>query len=404
MCAPGFATVAADPAMGGSESAHHDSPTATLTATAVSRPAPTTSATFSAPRSLLVAGERDGSIAFTSQSLCTPNPGGMACGGSLGPSAPACYLYNVMSVPPETPQATPTDHRSGFVAIIGRPNVGKSTLLNQLLGQKVAIVTPKPQTTRSRILGIKTLPQAQIIFIDTPGLHQPRNLINRRMVQVAERAVEEADILLWVVDAIDGITPADREVAAHVHAASQAGRGRPLAAVLNKIDRRARNDLLPLLAALQALVPGCDIIPVSARTGANLEELVSYLSRTLPLGPCYYDTDALTDQTERMLAQEAVREQVLLQTRDEIPYAIAVTVDKFEDKGDLAVITATIHVERASQKGIVIGQRGARIKAIGIGARRELERLLGRRVYLELFVRVQEEWTKRESLLKEFGL
>jgi len=289
------------------------------------------------------------------------------------------------------------------VAIVGRPNVGKSTLLNRLLGQKVAIVTPKPQTTRSRILGIKTLPDAQLIFIDTPGLHQPRSLINRRMVQVAERAVEEADLLLWVVDAIDGVTPADRKIAAQLRDAAQGG-PRGLAVVLNKIDRRARNDLLPQLAALQELVPGCEIIPVSARTGDNLDELVSYVAHALPPGPCYYDTDAFTDQTERVLAQEAVREQVLLQTRDEIPYTIAVTVDQFEDKGDLAVITATIHVERASQKGIVIGQRGTRIKEIGSAARRELERLLGRRVYLELFVRVQEEWTKRESLLKEFGL
>jgi GTP-binding protein Era len=300
-------------------------------------------------------------------------------------------------------------HRSGFVAIIGRPNVGKSTLLNQLLGQKVAVVTPKPQTTRGRILGIKTLPHAQIIFIDTPGLHQPRSLINRRMVQVAERAVEEADILLWVVDAVDGVTRADREIAKQLQGqphggGPQGGELRPLAAVLNKIDGKAKRDLLPQLAAIQEVLPGCDVIPVSARTGANLDALLAYLVRVLPVGPCYFDEDALTDQTERMLVQEAVREQVLLQTRDEVPYAVAVTVDKFEEKSNLAVIAATIHVERASQKGILIGQRGARIKEIGTAARREIERLLGRRVYLELFVRVQEEWTKRPSLLKEFGL
>ena len=295
-------------------------------------------------------------------------------------------------------------HRSGFVAIIGRPNVGKSTLLNQLLGQKVAMVTPKPQTTRSRILGFKTLPHAQIVFIDTPGLHRPRNLINRRMVQAAERAAEEADVLLWVVDAADGITPADREIAKHLQSLPGKGAPRRLAVVLNKIDGKARNTLLPQLAAVQELLPEHDVIPVSALSGTNIDELVAYLVRILPVGPRYYEEDAFTDQTERMLAQEAVREQVLLQTRDEVPYAVAVTVDKFEDKGELAVIAATIHVERASQKGIVIGQRGARIKEIGTAARRELERLLGRRVYLELFVRVQEEWTKRESLLKEFGL
>jgi GTP-binding protein Era len=293
-------------------------------------------------------------------------------------------------------EATP---RSGFVAIIGRPNVGKSTLLNQLLGQKVAMVTPKPQTTRGRILGIKTLPHAQIIFVDTPGLHQPRSLINRRMVQAAERAVQEADVVVWLVDAVDGVTPADREIAARLGADT-----RRLVVVLNKIDRLGKSALLPQLAALAALLPGRDVIPVSARSGANLDELLAHLLRVLPIGPPYYDADTLTDQTERMLVQEAVREQVLLQTREEVPYAVAVTVDQFEDKPTVTVITATIHVERASQKGIVIGQGGARIKAIGTAARREVEQLLGRRVYLELFVRVQEEWTKQESLLKEFGL
>jgi GTP-binding protein Era len=293
-------------------------------------------------------------------------------------------------------EATP---RSGFVAIIGRPNVGKSTLLNQLLGQKVAMVTPKPQTTRGRILGIKTLPHAQIIFVDTPGLHQPRSLINRRMVQAAERAAQEADVVVWLVDAVDGVTPADREIAARLGADT-----RRLVVVLNKIDRLGKSALLPQLAALAALLPGRDVIPVSARSGANLDELLAHLLRVLPIGPPYYDADTLTDQTERMLVQEAVREQVLLQTRDEVPYAVAVTVDQFEDKPTVTVITATIHVERASQKGIVIGQGGARIKAIGTAARREVEQLLGRRVYLELFVRVQEEWTKQESLLKEFGL
>jgi GTP-binding protein Era len=293
----------------------------------------------------------------------------------------------------------PAGHRSGFVALIGRPNVGKSTLLNALLGQKVAIVTPKPQTTRQRILGIKTLPEAQIIFIDTPGLHVPRNLINRRMVQVAERASEEADLLLWLVDAVDGIAGGDRTIAERLQTER-----RPLCVVLNKIDRRTRAELLPLLTAIDQLLPGRDVVPVSAEHGTNVDELLNVILRFLPEGPRLYDVDAITDQTERMLAQEAVREQVLLQTRQEIPYAVAVTIDKFEEKKDLAVISATIHVEKDSQKGILIGQRGARIKEIGRAARLELERLLDRRVYLELFVRVQEEWTTREALLKEFGL
>ena len=295
--------------------------------------------------------------------------------------------------------ALPAGHRSGFVALIGRPNVGKSTLLNQLLGQKVAIVTPKPQTTRQRILGIKTLPHAQIVFIDTPGLHVPRNLINRRMVQVAERASEEADVLVWVVDAAAGITNADRRIAERLQPER-----RPVCVAVNKIDQCRSADLLPLLASLDQLLPGHDVVPVSAQVPTNLGELINVIVQALPEGPRLYDADTLTDQTERMLAQEAVREQVLLQTRQEIPYAIAVTIDKFEEKKDLAVISATIHVEKDSQKGILIGQRGARIKEIGRAARLELEQLLDRRVFLELFVRVQEEWTTREAQLKEFGL
>jgi GTP-binding protein Era len=300
----------------------------------------------------------------------------------------------------QTPSAPPgAAHRSGFVALLGRPNVGKSTLLNQLLGHKVAIVTPKPQTTRGRILGIKTTPAAQILFLDTPGLHLAKTLMNRRMVAVAERVIAEADVLLWVVDGEAGITGADRALAAKLRAEH-----RPLCVVLNKIDRMGRRALLPLLASLGELLPDRDVVPVSAADGTNCEELLRQIVRMLPVGPRYYDEAELTDQTERVLAQETVREQVLLQTRDEVPYAVAVTVDAFEEKASVTVISATIHVERASQKGIVIGEGGARIKQLGQAARRELERLLGRRVYLELFVRVQEDWTKHEARLKEFGL
>lgn len=299
----------------------------------------------------------------------------------------------------DAPTATEGGHRSGFVAIVGRPNVGKSTLLNQLVGQKIAIVTPKPQTTRTRILGIKTSPHAQLIFIDTPGLHRPRTLINRRMVEVAERALDEADVVLWVVDATEGITAVDREIATRLASST-----RPICVALNKLDRLARNDLLPILAVLDQLLPRKEIVPVSALRGTNLDELVEQIVHALPEGPALYEPDTVTDQTERALAQEVVREKVLLQTREEIPYAVTVTIDKFEEKGKLAVISATIHVERDSQKGILIGARGARIKEIGRAARVELEEMLDRPVYLELFVRVQEEWTKRAALLKEFGL
>ena len=293
----------------------------------------------------------------------------------------------------------PQGHRSGFIAIVGRPNVGKSTLLNRLVGQKIAIVTPKPQTTRTRIVGIRTLPHAQAVFIDTPGLHQPRTLINRRMVEVAERALDEADVILWVVDARAGITPADRVLAARLPTAKRA-----LCIALNKIDGMDRKALLPILATLDALLPGTDVVPVSALHGTNCLGLIEHIVSVLPEGPRFYEPDTVTDQTERVLVQEVVREKVLLQTREEIPYAVMVTIDQFEDKGTLAVISATIHVERDSQKGIIIGAGGARIKEIGRTARLELEEVLGRRIYLELFVRVQEDWTSREALLKEFGL
>ncbi|MFN8625747.1 MAG: GTPase Era [Candidatus Binatia bacterium] len=291
----------------------------------------------------------------------------------------------------------PAGHRSGFVAIIGRPNVGKSTLLNQVLGQKVAIVTPKPQTTRGRILGILTLPDAQIVFIDTPGLHRPRSLANRRMVEAAEHAAAEADVRLWVVDARVGIAAGDRTIA------GQLGSGAETCVALNKIDGLARNALLPLLATLDELLPGRHVIPISALRRTNFKELIAQIVRLLPAGPRYYDPEVFTDQTERMLAQEVIREQVLLQTEAEVPYAVAVTIDRFEEKDKLAVVSATIHVERPSQKAIVIGAGGKRIKEIGRAARVELEALLDRRLYLELFVRVQEEWSKRHALLKEFG-
>jgi GTP-binding protein Era len=300
---------------------------------------------------------------------------------------------------PNQQGAAAPDHRSGYVAIIGRPNVGKSTLLNQILGQKIAIVTPKPQTTRGKIVGIKTLPEAQIIFMDTPGLHDSPSLLNQRMREAAEQALGDADLILWVLDAEHPVDAADRRIAARL-----AERDRKLCIALNKIDQRRRSDLLPILAEIDALLPGRDVVPISAATGENLPELLRQIVALLPPGPRYYDEDTFTDQTERTLTQEIVREKVLLLTRHEVPYSVAVTVDAFEEKGELAVIEATIHVERESQKAIVIGARGGRIKQIGTEARLELEKVLGRRVFLRLFARVQERWTTNPARIREFGL
>ncbi len=292
-------------------------------------------------------------------------------------------------------------HHSGFVAIVGRPNVGKSTLLNRILGQKIAIVTPKPQTTRRRVLGIKTLPDAQLIFVDTPGIHRARDLINERMVQQAEQSARDADVALWLVDSGSSLDGADREVAALL--APMAPR---VVVGLNKIDTGPKARLLPRIQEIAALLPDAEIVPISARTGEGVDTLLAAVLARLPEGPAYYPADAVTDETERAIAAEIVREKVMLETRDEIPYSIAVTVDEFTEKPEkkIVVIKATIHVERDSQKPIIIGEKGQRIKAIGQAARPEIEELIGQRVFLELYVRVQADWTKHVARLREFGL
>jgi len=295
----------------------------------------------------------------------------------------------------------PPGHRSGFISIVGRPNVGKSTLLNRVLGRKIAAVTPKPQTTRRRLLGIKTRDTAQLLFLDTPGIHATRDLLTERMVERAVASLSEADVALWVLAASDGLTAADRDVAARL----PSGR-KPIIIALNKIDAVAKAALLPTLAAVAALMPDRPVVPVSAQTGENVEELLRTIEATLSEGPRYYPADELTDEPERAIVAEIVREKVMMATREEVPYAIAVSVDAFEEKPEkhVVVITATIHVARDSQKPIVIGERGARLKTIGQSARRDIEALLGSRVFLELFVRVQENWTSQPARLRDFGL
>ena len=311
-----------------------------------------------------------------------------------------------MVVTPKAPdgdgmRAELKDHRSGFVAILGRPNVGKSTLLNQLLGEKIAIVSPKPQTTRNRILGIKTLPQAQMVLLDTPGIHRARSLLNRRMVDTAKRSIEEVDLALWVLDVRAGIKGEDEDIGMLLKE-----RGGPSLIVLNKIDAVAKVQLLPVMERCVAILPATDIVPISARRGDNMAVLVDEIVKCLPVGPRYYPEEELTDQSERFIASEIIREKIFLLTRQEVPYATAVTIDSFQEKkeGALAVIAATIHAERETQKPILIGKGGAALKRIGEGARAELERFLGCKVYLELAVTVSPAWTRDPRTLAEFGL
>jgi GTP-binding protein Era len=289
--------------------------------------------------------------------------------------------------------------RCGTVTLAGRSNVGKSTLLNRLLGEKVAITSEKPQTTRSRVRGISTHAEAQVIWIDTPGIHRARSLLNRRMVDAAERSILDTDVVAVVVDAAEGLGDEDRSVIATVRDAKH-----PWLVVINKIDLIGDARLVPLLDGLSEEVGDTDLVPVSAKTGKNLAALERAVTTMLPAGEAVYPEDQLTDQSERALVQEFVREQVLAETRGEIPYRTAVVVERFEAKADVNVVSATILVERDTQKRILIGSGGAMIRRIGTQARHELERFFRKRFFLELFVKVRRDWTKSSRTLSELGL
>ena len=291
--------------------------------------------------------------------------------------------------------------RSGTISILGRPNVGKSTLLNRLLGEKVAIVSPKPQTTRNRITGIRTTETSQIVFLDTPGIHQGHSLMNRRMVDTALQTLDEVDGVLWLLDAQDRIKQEEERIAETLR-----GVETPVLILLNKIDLVSKGKLLPLIERCAHLLPGKDIVPVSALRGEGISLILELVEKWLPEGPPFFTEGEYTDQSERFLASEVVREKVFLLTREEIPYGVAVTIDEFTEKQekDLIVIAATIHTERDSHKGILIGRRGAMLKEIGSQAREELEKLLGCRIFLELFVRVDPGWTQNPQSLTEMGL
>src|SRR5262245_6557201 len=291
--------------------------------------------------------------------------------------------------------------RAGYISIIGRPNVGKSTLLNQILGEKVAIVSPRPQTTRNRITGIRTTATSQIVFLDTPGIHQGHSLINRRLVDIALQTLDEVDGVIWLLDAHDRIKQEEERIAETL-----SGVETPVVILLNKIDLVSKGKLLPLMERCARLLPGKEIVPVSALKGEGVPILLEIVEQWLPESEPFFTEGEYTDQTERFLASEIVREKVFLLTREEIPYGIAVTIDEFKEKEEknLIVIAATIHTERDSHKGILIGKRGAMLKEIGQQARQELEIIFGCRIFLELFIRVDPNWTQNPHRLAEMGL
>lgn len=295
----------------------------------------------------------------------------------------------------------PPDHRSGYVALVGRPSVGKSSLMNAYLGQKVSIVSPRVQTTRNRLLGILTRPEAQVIFVDLPGIHKPMHRLGEFMMETARRALPDADLLLFVVDVSIPPTEEDRETAEFL---KERADGRPIVLALNKSDLLKPADVIPHTDAYRALVDVTDWMLVSATRGDNLEALLECIVAHLPLGPRYYPPDQVTDQQERFLVGELVREAVLHYTYQEVPHSVAVVVEEFKERSEeMTYISATIYVEKESQKGIIIGQGGALLKKIGKMARESMEALLGTRVFLELWVKVRPHWRRREEDLRSFG-
>ncbi len=285
--------------------------------------------------------------------------------------------------------------KSGFVSLIGRPNAGKSTLLNALTGEKLAIVSDRPQTTRTTIQGVAQLPGAQIIFIDTPGIHKSTTLFNRRMMETVRTALEDRDVLLYVADASAPFSAEDAEAVAALKNLST-----PTLLLINKIDRvQDKRKLLPLIEQYKAIREFTEYIPVSALTGEGLDRVRDAIVSRLPDGPAYFPADHLTDQPERFLAAELIREQLLRQTRQEVPHATAVLIDRWDETAKITKIAATIFVERDGQKAIVIGAGGANLKKIGTSARLEIEKMLARKVFLELFVKVQKDWRENPEFL-----
>lgn len=288
--------------------------------------------------------------------------------------------------------------RAGFIALAGATNVGKSTLLNRILRTGLAIASPKPQTTRTRLLGIHNEGAAQLVFIDTPGFHSGHRGIGSRMLRQAREGVRDADIVCWVIDAERGIGRTDQREMAELA-------DRDVVVAINKIDRKKKTEILPILAKTAELLPGAECVPVSARSGENIANLVKTLAASLPEGPWLYDDETLTDQPERVLVGEYVREQLFLQLQEELPYRVAVIVDSFEERRDgTRHICATIFTDTKSSKSIIVGAGGRRIKEVGTAARRRAERIVGGHIYLELFVKVRSDWQDDSGFLDELGL
>ena len=292
-----------------------------------------------------------------------------------------------------------SNYKSGFVSIVGRPNVGKSTFLNRIVGQKIAIMSDKPQTTRNKIQGVVTTDDSQIVFIDTPGIHKPKHALGDFMNKMAKQTIPDVDVVLFMINANEKIGPGDRFVIDLLSRTKS-----PVFLVINKIDLIHPDELLPIIETYQAEFDFAEIVPISALQGNNIDRLFDVLKTYIPEGPQYYPDDQVTDHPERFIMAELIREKVLHFTHEEVPHSVAVTIEKIErdDNGKVHVM-ANIIVERSSQKGILIGKQGAMMKQIGTGARREIERLLGSKVYLELWVKVQKDWRNKQIHLREFG-
>jgi GTPase len=289
--------------------------------------------------------------------------------------------------------------KAGFVAVVGRPNVGKSTLVNQLVGQKIAIVSDKPQTTRNRILAVVNKPGGQIVLFDTPGIHKPQHRMNEQMVETAKRSLTQVEVVLWLVDVTEAPGLGERVVRDLVKKS-----GKPVVLGLNKIDRIPKPKILPAIDVYRHLMDFAAIVPVSALKGENVDALTQQLLDLLPESDPLYPEDFLTDQPERFFVAEMVREKILHHTREEIPYSTGVVIDSFKEEQGLVRIEATVLVERPTQKGILIGRGGQMLKTVGTEARRDIEAFLSTKIFLGLFVKVRENWREDQRILEEMGL